>query len=207
MENQFKGKWWLPNNSDKDGISGELTVSYFEQSKLLVNGALSGTRTLEAIKGYDIVLGKLNNGKDVTLVKCDFSGSIGNNEDRIVETQFYIKYVLIGEHFDNIDNLMFDTYAIDLIHLNQWLGLSVIESTLTNICTKKIDPIKLLNNKECNINIYLNANISIKKYDKYEIKQNNNIIIVFNNNKTIKELKDMIYKLQCLFTLLTNEKH
>ena len=123
-----KGEWFLPSAKDKrihgvlsynieDGITLDLVGVYDDNPLRAVPEWLSNHPPHE----HSIILGETNEGKKITLYK-NYSiptGSIFNPASR-----YRVHVVLEGLHFENPEDMHFDTLESEIIHLDEWIGIS-----------------------------------------------------------------------------------
>lgn len=111
---EYKGKWWPPGSERIwDGI-----LKYYHNKAIILD--------LEGFFGednnyFEILLGEANNGKKITIVNAikDKSTLYPNtgNETRA----FDCGLLLIGEHFNEIDDIKFKKVYLRPTHLTEWM--------------------------------------------------------------------------------------
>lgn len=132
MQENFEsnGIWFLPTSED-DKISGKITYSLEEGIYLELLGTFSNLEHSIFESNKEIILGILQNGKKVTLLKSSVV-SCTHNFPGISTVKFLACYMLIGEHYFNKDQLLFDEISIDYHNLSEWLNITGInESSLS----------------------------------------------------------------------------
>ena len=114
----YEGTWWLPDDP-KQKIPGKLIISS-EDIILELKGSFA-TRS-DFYKIYDIILGKLDNAKTITLHDC-FLFSSGSTEG-IHRSRYNTHYIFEGVHFHRKKDIKFHEIRLVFDHLNEWIGKS-----------------------------------------------------------------------------------
>ncbi len=115
---EYKGYWWLPENEERR-IAGTLKYSPEDGPILELIGSFWDLPGLQKVKGPDIILGKSDNGKLITLF------GYGGRKDKISFpglscTTVRMQIVFIGFHFKKREDLVFDSLSINYNYLNEW---------------------------------------------------------------------------------------
>lgn len=139
-EFQYKGIWWLPDNSEEK-ISGTLRFTPGEGAVLDLMGSFKGP--FEEIKSTtsdgsitkeggpltdkpfepEIILGTSSDGKEITLHKC-FQTNRSYSFPGFPTSSFYANIVFIGAHFQNADAIKFKSISVHYLHLDEWVNIS-----------------------------------------------------------------------------------
>jgi ApeA-like protein len=118
MELQASGRWWFPN----ENIPQPGTLVFDEEESLLtISGPFLptvGTYAARDKKDF-IILGELADGQKITLISY-----FGGNKHETIgqqyvfsDSEFYIKFVIIGFHFENIDDMKFESCLVEYTNL------------------------------------------------------------------------------------------
>ena len=103
---EFKGYWWLPSTPDNK-VAGVLTYKPGESIVLELIGSFGDDS--DAVVAFmnkseeAVIHGKLENAKDVALLRCYPSGSI-NFSNFFPIIRYSCIYCFIGRHYKNIDD-------------------------------------------------------------------------------------------------------
>ncbi|NEP77492.1 MAG: hypothetical protein F6K39_04490 [Okeania sp. SIO3B3] len=119
MENiEYSGHWWLPSEPEQT-IAGTLTFTNAEGIKLrLIGSFLMLKKTLNV----PIILGIVNQ-KIITLCGCYSSISIPGFSSE----EYWAELALIGRHFSNPDELLFNKARVQYSYLSDWADLPAIK--------------------------------------------------------------------------------
>jgi len=115
---EYKGLWWLPENQERK-IAGTLKYSPEDGPILELIGSFWNLPGLQKVIGPDIILGKSDNGKIITLF--NYRG----RRDEISwpglhRTTVRMQIIFVGYHFKKRDDLNFDSLSIHYSYLNAW---------------------------------------------------------------------------------------
>lgn len=141
---EITGEWFLPTNRDKR-VHGTLTFDPEDRTELELYGSLdmeSGNYNPE-FKDQEIILGLTSESKQVTLCNCFMTKSGGvtfvqGQESGKSLTTYSIRYLLIGMHAMNSNDLMFNQISAEIFNLGEWVGISGFKK-------QEINPDKLRN--------------------------------------------------------------
>lgn len=138
QEFEYNGLWWLPENPDNK-ISGVLKFHPVKGVNLELIGSFREFITFNRVLNPDIILGITSNGKLVTLYKCLESRSL-ESIPGFTTSSFIASMVFLGHHFENGENIQFDSLSLSYSHLEEWIGItgfqSDIETDLENRFTR-----------------------------------------------------------------------
>jgi hypothetical protein len=102
----IKGRWWVPGKSE-EVWDGSLSYSQAEGYELHIDSSYRGSKKI------DVILGTLTDNKEVTLLDIYIS-----HKGRT--TKFKILTVFIGHHFEDINQIYFDSIDIHHTLINIW---------------------------------------------------------------------------------------
>jgi hypothetical protein len=133
MENFTKnGIWWLPDNTEKK-LVGTLTFDRENGGTLDIVGAFE-----DHIQNYidrktlnpNIILGITTDGELATLIECRSIGSkvIISSVDPPQTSKFDVTAILLGEHFQTLEEVKFNSIEARFRHFDQWLEISGFET-------------------------------------------------------------------------------
>ncbi len=122
---ELAGYWWLPEQSDAP-LAGTLILSEEDGVKLNLMGFFGSKLELHGIEDmpeHPIVLGVIQNGKEVTL---EDTHAIGMNMSfpGFPTLNLSAKAAYVGGHFGNEDELRFHEARLETNHLLGWIGQS-----------------------------------------------------------------------------------
>jgi len=204
---EYVGIWWIPNIKN-DSISGRLYKDKNGEFKLELFGILGDLKDKENLKTVPIINGFSSNGKKITLLHS--VPNLINMSFPGLTTETYLpQYIIIGENFDNDNNLRFNSIITRYTDLDKWLCLFPLK---INYGEKELNikyefPEKFeYNLDDFNIQIFFETNQSRNQFNKYSISQN--AYICFNNlkNKSLSEIVDIIYDFSSFLTLCIGAK-
>lgn len=124
---ESNGLWFLPNSED-DKISGKISYSQEQGIILETLGSFGEIEQIFSDADYAIILGVLQNGKKVTLINNAITSRTVNFPG--IPTVKYISlYMLIGQHFQNKENINFNEISVEYHNLNKWTNISGLDKT------------------------------------------------------------------------------
>ncbi len=130
------GLWWLPANPD-DRLTGTLTFDQAEGARLQVLGLFGGLSAFDQGDGEaKTIHGLTKNGREVTLLGC-ISVNRQFNAPGIMSEKYHAHYALIGHHFVDGQEEIFDKCYFRFARLEEWLNASPFNESWT------FDPVKL----------------------------------------------------------------
>ncbi len=145
-EHRFEGKWWIPDNSEKE-CCGTLTFTQAEGANLNLIDSLAGMENLAKPIHYDIILGFTPEGKKVTLYNCFGKTQISSG----FQTDSYLaNIVYVGAHFQKAEDIKFKSLSIKYSHLDEWAGISgfdiqdILKDGQTTIKYKQPSPLEAI---------------------------------------------------------------
>jgi len=202
-ELKIEGFWWLPERQDLE-LPGTLTFSPHEGFSLEVQGLISELPEL------DIILGCSHQGEDITLYKCFMSFYEFNifGFDRLT---FSAHFGFIGAHFSRSSEIKFKKISVRYRYLDEWLGVSVFDSTHKHDeCLIEVND-KLQESIEINLLEDIKIQFQIKLLTIYPsqkevcIKKEALFTLEFPEEKDFEDLYRYINIFQNLLSLLISE--
>lgn len=133
MDNEFRGKWFLPETPDVK-IPGVLTIDPISQkiklkfqSKIYLDGtAVSFRQHWEKSPATNFVLGDVNTlPREITLYYHSSSPQhlpITNIDDEHWEQSFSPTHVFWGKHYTNKEELKFTLYQVNFDGIHRWFS-------------------------------------------------------------------------------------
>ncbi len=120
MQNfEYRGFWWLPKQPEKKE-SGVIKFDSIEGVTLeLLDSKFGGG-------SFPILLGQTSCGKKITLYGCYITRSTSNPRGYSTAT-INSDVVLVGEHFQREEDIVFDSLSISYSYLNDWHGVEAFE--------------------------------------------------------------------------------
>ena len=121
-------EWYLPANKEQK-VHGKLIFDPKDGTTLELYSSLSRDNFYSEFKNQEIILGLTSDSKPVTLCNCNmtkFSGAtlVQGGESGKPSTTYSVRYLLIGFHFDTVDDLKFTSISSDIFNLGEWVGIS-----------------------------------------------------------------------------------
>src|SRR5437879_1629309 len=126
MERRWKGRWWLPGR-EEDAVGGELRLAPDELA-LVLDGELphepvelpADGRITEFFRPVvePIVLGQSRDRERLTLI--DARGTVPTIPGEISVTSWRPTAILVGEHIEHRDGLLFDAFQFGFDYLHDW---------------------------------------------------------------------------------------
>lgn len=119
---EYIGVWWLPTEPDTT-IPGVLRFDPQKGSYLELIGSFTKPIGMGWMQRFEIVLGVTSDGKNITLWGGRESQSKYNSRG-FSRMSLFIHMVLIGAHFEKVEDLIFDRVSIRYAHLDEWADIS-----------------------------------------------------------------------------------
>lgn len=110
----YKGEWFLPGD-ESNKVVGVLTCCAISGIKL----DLIGVFDFMNVRSCEFILGITTNGLKVTLMKAHVSQ---RTWEYINTVSYTATYALIGEHYQNKNDLIFSEVRARFKNLNEWIG-------------------------------------------------------------------------------------
>jgi hypothetical protein len=188
------GHWWLPTNPNST-LPGTLFFDYQKEGSLVISGPfhLPIEFHLTRFKENFIILGESNEGKKMTLIAYN---TIRISEGHEASITFNIKFILLGYHFNNHEEILFDSVIVQYSNLSKYLKIFDFERSEDNSNDRSFNlkPIDVVIEKICSIqilyksiiteelsNISINENIYIKfrKFEKGNLEDYIELMEIF----------------------------
>lgn len=218
------GVWFFPNNPEEK-VSGRLTFSVDESPKLYLLGQLQEIKfdsTISHKLEFDIINGYLVNGKKVTLCHCYqpivFKTGIQTSE-------IYAKFLLIGYHFNSLEDISFKGVSLRYKNLEEWVNLLNFEIHWST--NQEQNQVKELNVKQTTLESFKLGRLldfSLTLYDKpveleklqlaaffknigrkITLEERKCIIIRSDDEKSLEEIIKVIYLFQDLLIFASGQ--
>jgi len=117
---EYKGTWWLPENQERK-VAGTLKYSPEDGPVLELIGSFWDLPGLQKAKGPNVILGKSDNGKLITLFYYR-----GRRDEMswpgLTRTTVRMQIIFVGYHFFKREDLVFDSLSVNYNYLNDWCG-------------------------------------------------------------------------------------
>jgi len=127
---EYQGFWWLPSNTN-ESVAGVLTIKPSEIIELKLIGALVGNLGWNQDSvNLPIILGVVER-KIITLSDCIRIKFKSSSSGYMSET-YRVKFVFIGEHFQDPQEIQFNEVSIQSTYLSDWVDFPIIQ-TLSSI--------------------------------------------------------------------------
>lgn len=218
------GVWFLPNNPEKK-VSGRLTFSTDESPKLYLLEQLQEIKfdnTIPRGIEFDIINGYLVNGKKVTLCHCYQPISFKTG---IQTSKIYAKYLLIGHHFNLLEEILLKGVSLRYKNLEEWIDLpnfevnwftneernQVKEINVKQITLEPVELGKLLNfsltlhDKSVELERLKIASLFGNIGRKIFLEERKSIIIQADAEKSLEDIIDVIYLFQELLIFASGQ--
>ncbi len=122
----YSGVWWVPDgcrrfNGDKH--TGTLFYNGAERTTLDVIHKPTQRTIFRAYETYDTIWGEDAGGNIFTLFGATLTRHLGD----FSKATFTIRFVLVGRHVKNLDEIVFDSCRVSFPYLNRWMMESHIE--------------------------------------------------------------------------------
>ncbi|RZK22213.1 MAG: hypothetical protein EOO43_09895 [Flavobacterium sp.] len=124
---ESKGHWFLPENKDLK-IPGVLKFDVFEGATLELYGTLKLYADFykpEAVNEA-LILGTCDDGRIITLYKS-FLSFTHTNSNGITIVRYYANFVLVGAHFQELEDLKFKCIKSRIFNLAEWIDMNGFE--------------------------------------------------------------------------------
>lgn len=197
IELEVDGKWWLPTQKSNQ-LSGILTFDNTNGGILSVAGNFLASYEFQSKKSEHefIILGESINNKKITLVVYNITQGYETLSESSVYSKrsFKTKYIFIGHHFKEIDEIKFEYVFVEYSNLNKWI--KNFDSTghhSTSIRPNELkfeyssgDTIDIIIDKLCSIQIMYRPNVTLdwlrnksevyeKLYVKFSLSENKDL--------------------------------
>ncbi|WP_276133072.1 HEPN domain-containing protein [Polluticoccus soli] len=121
---RWKGYFYHPSNKN-DQLPGLLTFNQSDGIELELFGHFETVRSVSS-REQTILLGFTSEGKKLTLLNC-FEDSRGMSLPGFPTSSYSAIYLFVGQHFEGVDQIEFNSCAIEYQDLNYWLDISGFE--------------------------------------------------------------------------------
>lgn len=207
---EYRGQWFVPTNPKKK-LYGTLIFDSKSKIQLELVGSLRDKIASTQLFEGDIILGETTNGKQITLYKCfeiNYSMNFPGTETQIIDAL----YIFEGAHFTKVKDLHFKSIKAELLHLNEWLGITGFKLTQTDF-KKFIYKLKYKLPNQIDFPIDKNVSGKINFTAKhpgfgeiYEYKLNQNAQVIFEAKSAELDFEsslDYLHHFQDLITIGT----
>ena len=191
---EYQGFWWLPSNPN-ESVVGVLTFKPSEIIELKLIGALVGNSGgNQDHVNLPIILGVVER-KIITLSDCIRTKFNSSRPGYDSET-YRVKFVFIGEHFQDPQEIRFNEVSIQSTYLSDWVNFSPIQELPTIDDTNNLQQFTFIYNKpesikaniiEGEISVFYGCQNSGKLYD-IDFKQLSSISIKVNQFISFEDL-------------------
>jgi len=207
-----RGYWWLPEYPDKK-IPGTLVIESNGRCCLKLMGKFDG-HDVKEISKYSIILGRLQNSKDVTLIDSyvESSSFWGNG---YAYTELYSKHTVIGYGFCSIDDVAFTGVDFELEHLGSWLlksGIKIEHSDDLKVSTVKFNLLEKEKYTICpgllfGFKFFSSLPMTYYYHESVELSQKPVVSIESNEEIfSINELLRYVWKFSNFFCFVSNHR-
>ena len=201
---RLRGHWWLPGDDPENAMVGVLTFDPQGHTELSLFGSFS-------LKPRDmpIILGKSDNGRVITLVKCvvEITDHLGGGYNWEY-SKYRFEVILQNHHFERNEDIVFELFRIKYAGLDNWASMdksgeriSVEESfrsqpglhSVTHPVNVGLDDFKL--------SIRRIFTREVKEWNEYFVQQDTEIDVVPVSNWGIDEFFFRILQLKVFLSL------
>jgi len=213
-EFDVQGIWWVPveNNEDKEELSGSL-YSEDGQFFLSIIGSLSESEI--DMKTHNYLHGFTVKGEKVTLIDCIPINKM-YNAPGIAQQTVMVTSFLTGDHFNNINQIEFQSVNVSSTYLTQWFNSTPFRSkdeidekskiigNSTSVIMPKIQKFYIpFLDAEFRNHGYFKSTGDYYESMNYFYKES--FMITPTNGNSYEWFKEIIVDLNKLLTLLINE--
>jgi hypothetical protein len=205
-EMELNGHWWLPTDY-KNQIFGNL--KFIPGEKAILTLSDFSKDIFEPLKAKDlefhkIFLGKLSDGKKITLYNCRLFQSTGNSglgKENVLMLSFNVDYIFVGHHFEKEEDIKFKLVSVQYSYLDEWIN-KPLSMNHDNKINEKPRPIQLTKMSDYKVFIDFDWSAPFYSFREFTIEQKAFVLVEsFKLDKEWKEYENLIKFLQNFLTL------
>lgn len=132
---EFKGYFFLPENK-KNELPGILKFNPLDGIELDLFGQFK-SYTNPASRENNLILGFNSSGKKITLLNC-FESSRSMSLPGFPQSKFSSLYLFIGQHYETVEEITFNSCSIEYKDFNYWLDISGFDMVMYDKAQKEI---------------------------------------------------------------------
>ncbi|MFM6079671.1 MAG: HEPN domain-containing protein [Dolichospermum sp.] len=203
----FKGFWWLPNNSS-ERLAGICRFTSFEGGELEIIGNSDYLIEFNIVNQPFIILGTTVKNGDITLYDCFLRKKEKGNG--VFLYYVYVNLIFLGHHFYNDSNVKFNQISIHYSFINEWVNNQILdfvqsenaEEHIVNKGGEQLAQASIDNNYSLSININYGKSVSL--FEKITIDRKVFITIDSSQERHYKDyIKIMSYTRNFLTLAIT----
>jgi len=208
-EFEYKGKWWLPSNSRRR-IAGTLRFTASGGVYLDLMGSLTATLEMGFPQETATILGISSEGQEITLSKC-FQTNATLGISGFPTSSFYANEAFLGAHFNKIENIKFESWAVNYSYLEEWVNTPAfdVRSSKNKMTIKysRPQPIEAIVKDGWKISIVAKSTLDYRSNVQIEagIKQRMYIYIQSPSERPFAEFCDIAYQIQNVLSLAVGQ--
>jgi len=210
MEKNFSynGFWFLPENKEEQ-IPGEISYSAEDGVTVKFLGNFGDEKRHFDKNYYPLILGVLENGKEVTLIESSKRNSTVSYPG-IPTMTLISSYALVGKHYETLDDITFQRVEARFNNLFHFLKDNGIEeqwnATILNLQYSTPSDISFsIDNKSLSINFLASAGYGEDSNKSFTILQDAHLKIMYDEGVSVKEILADLTVFQGFLTFATFE--
>lgn len=202
---EYKGKWWLPDNPEKQ-ISGTLKIMPNKEILLELEGVFKDIEEITKIlePKIEIILGISLTEENITLYECfgiksNVSVSVSGLQ---ISSLFRVNEVFIGVHFQKSEDVKFKELFIRYLYLDEWINVYGFNVSCDSdekeviVKYKQPYPIQASIGEDCKISIEFELISSSIMPKEINIKQRAYVRVKYSTEKSLNECWDIVRRIQ-----------
>ncbi|WPC42839.1 HEPN domain-containing protein [Clostridium sp. JS66] len=211
MENtkEYIGCWYLPDNRENE-IYGTLNIDEDNKLKLNLCGVFGELKEQFNYEKLKVINGFTKEGEKITLLNsnvADFKFKMHG----IPSKSYTPQYMIIGEHFNSIDEIKINSVSSRYTHLSKWISIAPFERDIKEeekefVLRYKLPKQKIYRLQDKTIKINFSATMNGNSLEECAIYQKVSIGFGELKEKTFNLTLDLVNDFSEFLTLCIGEK-
>lgn len=204
---KYIGYWFLPK-SQNSSISGTLEINESGVGKLLLARGFNG---FDVSMNVELILGTLSNGTKVTLINPIIARrEFSSGGFLTVEYNSYL--TIMGEHYLNINDILFSEVKVSYPYFNLWLNKKSIEVSMDDKEEKSINmkykmpEVITEEYKDNTMEFTYKVKTEINPIGTFKLEQEEFVRFIFKESLNYNLAIDICYEFSQFLTLCMGEK-